>query len=408
MRRTAASSVIDVMIATSTRAATAALVRRSARKRSAVATRPASDVGLAESAGMIVGSMCNPCAPCQPSASILDDGRAGLTRRLFDRGAAMLHWFRVRGCRRHRALTMRPRPRSLHYRASDASCRMIASQGGTMAPTTSRSLRVPVKKLRRACDPRSLKFKTTAELAPIEGTVGQDRAVSALDFGLSIEAEGFNVYVAGPPGTGRSTEVKTQLARIAATRPPPRDWCYVFNFRDPSRPQALSLPPDRGHQLSHDVDELIEAVRLEVPRAFESDEYVQRRDQVGREVQAQRERFFEALEKEAHERDMAVNVTPMGITTVPTIDGKPITKEQYDLLTDERKHELQGHTAELDSIIAQMAPQLRRLDRGAHLLVAELDKQVMKAITSPRLEELKRDFRTSARPSSSSTASART
>ena len=262
-----------------------------------------------------------------------------------------------------------------------------------MASTTSRSLRVPVKKLRRACDPRSLKFKTTAELAPIEGTVGQDRAVSALDFGLSIEAEGFNVYVAGPPGTGRSTEVKTQLARIAATRPAPRDWCYVFNFRDPSRPQALSLPPDRGHQLSHDVDELIEAVRLEVPRAFESDEYVQRRDQVGREVQTQRERFFEALEKEAHERDMAVNVTPMGITTVPTIDGKPITKEQYDLLTDERKRELQGHTAELDSIIAQMAPQLRRLDRGAHLLVAELDKQVMKAITSPRLEEMKRDFK---------------
>ena len=90
---------------------------------------------------------------------------------------------------------------------------------------------------------------------------------------------------------------------------------------------------------------------------------------------------------------MAVNVTPMGITTVPIIDGKPITKEQYDLLTDERKRELQGHTTELDSIIAQMAPQLRRLDRGAHLLVAELDKQVMKAITSPRLEELKRDFK---------------
>lgn len=262
-----------------------------------------------------------------------------------------------------------------------------------MAPTTSRSLRVPAKKLRRVCDPRSLKFKTTAELSPIEGTVGQDRAVSAMDFGLSIEAAGFNVFVAGPPGTGRSTEVKTQLTRIAATRPAPRDWCYVFNFRDPSRPRALSLPPDRGHQLSHDVDELIEAVRREVPRAFESDEYVQRRDQVGREVQTQREHFFEALEKEAHARGMAVNVTPMGMTTVPTIDGKPITKEEYDLLTDERKREVQEHTAELDSIIAQMAPQLRRLDRGAHLLLAELDKQVMNAIASPRLEELKRDFK---------------
>ena len=255
-----------------------------------------------------------------------------------------------------------------------------------------KSLRVPVKLLRRTCDERTLKFKTTAELAPLEGTVGQERAVSALDFGLSIEAAGFNVFVSGPPGTGRSTEVKAQLARVAATRPAPRDWCYVFNFRDPARPRALSMPPDRGHQLGHDIDEFVDAVRREVPRAFESDEYIQRRDQVGRDVQAQREQFFEALQKEAGQRGLAVNVTPMGITTVPVIDGKPITKEQYDALTDERKHELQGHTGEVDSIIAQMAPQLRRLERGAQQLVAELDKQVMVMITSPRLDELKRDY----------------
>ena len=261
-----------------------------------------------------------------------------------------------------------------------------------MARTAMRSLRVPLKQLRRECNVRTLKFKTTAELVPLDGTVGQERAVSALDFGLSIEAAGFNVFVSGPPGTGRSSEVKTQVVRVASKRPAPRDWCYVFNFRDPARPRALSLPPDRGHQLSHDVAELVDAVRAEVPRAFESDEYIQRREQVGREVQTQREKFFEALQKEAGERGLAVNVTPMGITTMPVMDGKPVAKEQYDALTDERKHALQGHTAELDSIIAQMAPQLRRLDRGARELLAELDKQVMVAIASPRVEELKRDY----------------
>ena len=262
-----------------------------------------------------------------------------------------------------------------------------------MAGST-KSFRVPVKQLRRVCDPRSLKFKTTAELSPLAGTVGQDRAIQAMDFGLSIEAAGFNVYVSGPPGTGRSTELKTQLSHIAAMRPAPRDWCYVFNFRDPARPHALSLPADRGHQLSHDIDELIVGVRTEVPRAFESDAYIQRREQISREVQAQREQFFETLQKEASERGLLVNVTPMGITTVPMIDGKPFTKEQYDALTDERKRELQQHTTELDSIIAQSAPQMRRMDRGAQLLLAELDKQVMVAIASPRLDELKRDYAT--------------
>ena len=107
--------------------------------------------------------------------------------------------------------------------------------------------RVAVKHLRRECNPAVFKFKTTAELTPIEGTVGQDRAVTAIDFGLSIEAHGYNLYVSGPSGTGRSTELRTQLDRIAATRPPPRDWCYVFNFRDPPRPRALSLPAGGGH-----------------------------------------------------------------------------------------------------------------------------------------------------------------
>ncbi len=261
-----------------------------------------------------------------------------------------------------------------------------------MARNGHRAQRLSVKQLRRACDPRTLKFKTTADLQPIEGTVGQDRAVRAMDFGLGIEAAGFNVFVAGVPGTGRSTALKAQVERIAATRPAPGDWGYVFNFREPARPRALSLPPDRGHQLSHDVDELVTGIRRDVPRAFESDEYAQRRDQVNRELQAKREQFFEVLEKEAHQRELAVNVTPMGISTVPLIDGKPLTKEQYDLLTEERKHELQGRTAELDSIIAQMAPQLRRLDRSAAQLLAELDRQLMMAIINPRLEELKRDY----------------
>jgi lon-related putative ATP-dependent protease len=256
----------------------------------------------------------------------------------------------------------------------------------------SRSLRVPVKQLRRECNPRALKFKTTRDVPPLQGTVGQDRAVHAMEFGLNIRADGYHVYVSGPTGTGRSTELKTQVMRAAAERPPGRDWCYVFNVSDPARPKALSLPAGAGHRLGHAIDDLVEAVRKEVPKAFESDEYAQRRDQINREVQAQRERFFEALEKEARERQLSVNATPMGITTVPIVDGKAITKEQYEALPDEQKREQQARTTELDSIIAQMAPQLRRLDRGVSELLVALDKQVMTAIAAPMVEELKRDF----------------
>ncbi len=254
------------------------------------------------------------------------------------------------------------------------------------------TLRVPWRDLRRTCDPNILKFKTTSDLKPLDGTVGQDRAVSALDFGLRIEAEGFHVYVSGPPGTGRSTELLARINRLARERPAARDWCYVFNFQDTARPNALSLAAGRGHEISHHVDDLIAALRREIPSAFESDEYAQRRDQVGREAQKQREQFFAALEQEARSRGFAVNVTPMGITTVPLAGDKPITKEQYDLLPEGRKQELQQKTLELDSVIAQMVPQLRRLDRSAQQLLAELDKQVAITLLTPRLEELKRDY----------------
>ena len=253
--------------------------------------------------------------------------------------------------------------------------------------------RVPISQLRRVCDVRQLPFRTTNDLEPLEGTVGQDRAVKALDFGLSIDAEGFHVYVSGPPGTGRSTELLNQLRRVAAERPAPRDWCYVFNFQDPARPKALSLAPGRGHELGHDLDDLITALRAEVPRAFESDEYAQRREQVGAEVQSQRERFFGAMEQEANARGLTVNITPMGVNAVPLLDGKPATKEQFDSLPEERKRDIQQKMQELDSIISQMGPQLRRLERGAQQLVAGLDRQVMVAIAHPRLDELKRDYK---------------
>ena len=255
-----------------------------------------------------------------------------------------------------------------------------------------KSLRVPAKQLRRTCNPNMFRFKTTDDLRPLEGTLGQDRAVSGMEFGLDIEADGYNVFLAGPTGTGRSTELRKQIGRVAATRPPARDWCYVFNFKEPARPCALSLAPGKGHTFGHDIDDLITQLRREVPKAFESDEYAQRRDQLNREMQQQRERFFEALQKEAAARSLAVNATPMGITTVPIVDGKPLTKEQYEALPDEQKHEIQEHTAELDSIISQMAPQLRRLDREAAQFLAELDTQVLRTIAAPHIDEIKRDY----------------
>ncbi len=117
---------------------------------------------------------------------------------------------------------------------------------------------VPLAELRHACDPAEFPFATTEELKPREEVIGQARAVSAIEFGLSIRNHGYNIFVSGVPGTGRNTIVKSIVKRISLDRPVPEDWCYINNFKDPDRPLAVKLAPGSGRELQQDMEKFIE------------------------------------------------------------------------------------------------------------------------------------------------------
>ena len=123
--------------------------------------------------------------------------------------------------------------------------------------------------LRKICPPESLPFEGTDELKPLEEVVAQDRAVQAIAFGVGIRSEGFNLFVLGPGGTGKTTAIKRFLASEAAKLPTPPDWCYVNNFADPQRPRALCLPSGRAHLFQADCERLLEELKAGLPRAFE-------------------------------------------------------------------------------------------------------------------------------------------
>ena len=97
------------------------------------------------------------------------------------------------------------------------------------------------ERLRNVCEPSFIRCETTQELTPLQGIIGQERAVRALKFGLAIRERGFNIYVAGYPGTGRTTAVKNFVEEIALVEPVPPDWCYVNNFSNPYEPKAIKL-----------------------------------------------------------------------------------------------------------------------------------------------------------------------
>jgi hypothetical protein len=171
---------------------------------------------------------------------------------------------------------------------------------------------VPAAKLRNVCDAAALGFTTTADVPGLETIIGQQRAVQALDFGLGVRNVGFNVYVAGQPGTGKVTAVHTFLEGVAKDEAPPSDWCYVHNFVDPYRPRALRLAAGVGRGLQQDMKSFIQRARKEIPAAFESDQYSVGRDAIGEALQRQREALLAQLNKRAQEEGFTIQATPSG------------------------------------------------------------------------------------------------
>ena len=254
-------------------------------------------------------------------------------------------------------------------------------------------LRVPVEKLAPRCDPVGLGFETTTEVAPLEGTIGQERAISALEMGLDIEVPGFNLFVSGMPGSGRNTALRSYLDRIAATKANPPDWGYVYNFQDPARPAPICLPCGMMRALTRDMDQLIETCRAEIPAAFESDDYAHRVEEVVSRVGQRRQQVTEQLEAEARRRGYTISVTQVGMTPVPLhAEGRPLTQEEYGSLPQQAQEQLQTRAEELGRAVQRATGELRRLSKQADELRREVDAELVRFTLKPIIDELQEKY----------------
>jgi hypothetical protein len=158
---------------------------------------------------------------------------------------------------------------------------------------------------------------------PVLVDLGQDRAMSALAFGVALGERGFNIYVARTPRVGSMTVVRRFLERLAGDRPTPDDWCYLHNVDDPVRPHALRLPAGQGRRLRDGVRALIAATRREIPKAFESEEYINGYETIIGDLSRRREEGMVSLSSRAKARGFMLQVTPMGIGLMLMANGQP-------------------------------------------------------------------------------------
>ena len=230
--------------------------------------------------------------------------------------------------------------------------------------------------LRRICNPDLLHCQSTSELTPLQEIIGQERAVRALKFGLGIIDKGFNVYVAGQPGTGRTTAVKDFLEKTAKSQPVPPDWCYVNNFNDEYTPKAIKLPPGKGKAFHKDMKIFVDDSKRALSKAFESEDYHARRENTIKQVEAQRKGLIEQLNVEAQKEDFIIQSSPIGLLIIPLIKGKPVTEPELLTMPQKIQSEIQDKRSALESKLRTAMRQFMDLDRKAHEEIKKLNRDI--------------------------------
>ncbi|KAA6184179.1 AAA family ATPase [Thiohalocapsa marina] len=230
--------------------------------------------------------------------------------------------------------------------------------------------------LYQRCDPQDLDFDTTAELTPLDGFMGQQRAVDALQFGIGMRHKGYNLFVLGPSGMGKHALVRREVERRAAEEKVPADWCYVFNFDDMHRPRALRLPPGQGVELQRDSEQLIRDLGDAIVGVFESDEYRTRVQSMHEALEEQQEQAFSEIQQHAEEKDIALLRTPTGITLAPLQKGKPLGPQEFHKLPEEDRKRIEQDITALQEDLRRVLHQLplwkKRTDEQVEALNHEL------------------------------------
>ncbi|MDQ7794022.1 MAG: ATP-binding protein [bacterium] len=247
--------------------------------------------------------------------------------------------------------------------------------------------------LRLTVDPAVFPFQTTEELPPVAGRIGQDRAVKAMEFGLRIRSPGYSIFMAGVPGTGKSTYARSLVAEVAQEQPAPDDWCYVHNFEDPGEPIILRLPPGRATRFARDLDQMVGDLKTAIPRVFDSEDYERQRNEVAKTVHESQQRALAELERAASERGFTLKSTSTGFVTAAVRGDRPLTAEDFEALDEEARREIEVNRQDLQAVVTETVRQMRVVERSARERLAQLEKDVALYVAGPLVDELREQYR---------------
>lgn len=241
---------------------------------------------------------------------------------------------------------------------------------------------------RWTCDPTLFDFETTESLDGPEPFLGQKRALRALQFGAEARSPGFNVFVFGMHGSGRTSMTELYLGQLAATRPTPDDWCYVHNFDKGARPRAISLPAGRGRPFRAGMAELIKEFSQALPRAFEEENYERDKMALKMKIEKSQAEAFEDLREKAEEEGYAVARTQQGFAVAPTKDGKVMEPSQLAEFTEKEQEQLKAGETVVRDLLRQTLRRFREIEKEATKSLEQLERGSAESVVDHLMEDL--------------------
>lgn len=249
------------------------------------------------------------------------------------------------------------------------------------------------KDLKMTCNPSVFKFNTTEELEPIQTGIGQDRGIKALEFGIQVDVKGYNLYLEGPSGVGKTMYTKNYLDKIASKKKTPPDWCYIYNFDNPNEPIAVSLPAGQGKQFKDDMDGFIKEIRKDIQKTFNADDFEKEKSLIKQEFEAKRSALLDKLNEEASKYNFQVKSAQNGIYMMPIVNGKTIEEEEFDKLDDSIKQEYEEKSVLVQEQIMNVISQIKEIERQSDKKISEWQSNVALLTVNVHINFLKSKYK---------------
>ncbi len=242
--------------------------------------------------------------------------------------------------------------------------------------------RVNTRYLRKNCKPSIFNFESTAEIKPLTGIIGQDRAVRSVSFGLDIDNNNYNIYLAGTFGTGKTSLARGMLEKKAIKKPVPSDWCYVYNFRNPGTPKAIELPAGMGKEFKKDVSVQIDRAVKQISKGFESEDFEFKKNDILNSFVKETNVMYMQLEELAHSFGFSITKSQNGITTVPLKEnGEVLNQEEYLALPEAERSEIMRKSAIVQEKLNEAFRQYKDLEKFIKAKIKDLEKETARAIS---------------------------